>query len=569
MPARTGVTPFTLLSMAALFALPACGSGPKPDPHIDVAAANAPPRAESQRPDAAEPPASAAPEVPRGDLLPDEMLLEAFRQSVAGLELETARTPEPEGEPEDLEANQPPFASLAALFEDEGHALGCRGDTCPGLRVLADLVLPPLRPPLSELPRHHPITRALVVGTARSEACSWMLLLQTEGGWLRPKQLGDSPRGCKTPIHRARPGGGGESGEPDLEETAFFPLDVQVQGSALRLVAQSVADWSELELVAGEHIPVMDERAWRVEVRLCVNGALGPGTFACSREAVPARPQSDTQGPKGATRTSANPLTGVVAHLLPLSEAARVGAELAASWDLAPPIVPARVGAPSLDEALSGGAVVSRLPLGPPGPSGSAPSSVLASPWGLYLARAGQLRRLSSHYSGLENERFTLTHSQAGLDHVRVDLSRTLEGEVEVTWRWAEIVTPSRHIALATGVELRAKGELTARWERRLEVDADGVTLSPGAGQLAWFRGVGRFAWDELERATARWRLAFARAWEPHWQKPPPAGEPKPGPAEQDTKDIYLSKMRSAPLMTLPGYAEPLDWAVVDAVHRL
>jgi hypothetical protein len=313
----------------------------------------------------------------------------------------------------------------------------------------------------------------------------------------------------------------------------------------------------------------MDERAWRLEVQLCVNGAYGPGTFACAREAIPAKSAAGAMEPKGAPKPAQRPNTARVEGLLPFTEATRVGLEGAAKWYVAPSSSPSDRGATSLREALDSSGASVRLPIGSTGAGGAGAGTVLANRWGLYLTRDGRLRRLSARQPSVENERFDLIGNEAGPGFARVDFSRTMEGEVEATWRWSEIVTPRHHIALATGVELRAGSEPIARWERRLEVDEAGVTLRAGAGQLAWFRGVGRFTWNELEQATAKWRLAFARAWEPHRPLPPPAGDAPPEPRVDETKDVHLSKMRSAPLETLPGFVEPLDWAVVDAVHPL
>ena len=93
-------------------------------------------------------------------------------------------------------------------------------------------------------------------------------------------------------------------------------------------------------------------------------------------------------------------------------------------------------------------------------------------------------------------------------------------------------------------------------WTRRIEVADDGVHLTEGKGALAWFRGTGRYRWDDLASATTRWarqlEVALAAAPPSMWIEHDEKGD--------DTR---------VALAFVPGFVEPVGRTIVDQVRRL
>ena len=395
-------------------------------------------------------------------------------------------------------------------------------------------------PQLPNWPELEPIEEVALVGLAFARRCEWSLAARSRSGWLDPIHLGTSGDGCRTPL---------DDGAIENHSGLWFPLHFVADGLSLRVEAQTLEHSDALVEVWDEPSRTVTVSPRR-EVLLCRVHPLGRGALACATESEAAPPMT---GNAKALFSAAPVPAG--SKLLPLSEASRVSSRQA-RWILGPPITPE----PStpLTRVFSAyrNTQLEVHPLGPDLPM------VLVDrlePIVLLLDR-GQVRWLSVHHVGFENESVRITGTEAGPGLVRVDFEHAVDGPTRVTWRFTELVTATHHVRLATGVEIAIEGSPIHAWTRQVQADSASVTLRAGTGALAWFRGTGRFTYQELERATSRWRSAFAEAW--YAVSEEPTTFPNQGRSE-------LSKVGLGRLVTIPGFAEPINWNVVDSARPL
>jgi hypothetical protein len=396
----------------------------------------------------------------------------------------------------------------------------------------------------SATPPHWPLQQAIeevaLAGVHRNSSCSWRLAVRSAAGWLTPLYLGSSARGCRSALDDDAIG----SWEP-----LWFPIGVEIVGATLRIEAQ-VFEREGLDTVWDDPKAVVTVTRRR-EVTLCQLHALGPGVLACTAKAEGDR---SLRG-DASTLYSAPPFASGSAEL-PWSDADKVGSVLPARWLLTPIAGSADENVGHLARLLDSYEPI-RIEVYPLGPG--LPTVVVRrdSPALLLLDR-GRATPLSSQRANYLNERVVGTGS-GGAGLVRVDFERTVEGGTTVAWRWAELVTATHWVRLATGVTITSAGARVSGWDREVRADLSGVTLSGSSGELAWFRGTGRYTFEGLASAVARWRLGFARAWSAV------ADEPLRMPATEveDGKDAV------GRLVTVPGFAEPVNWTVSDEVEVL
>lgn len=390
-------------------------------------------------------------------------------------------------------------------------------------------------------PKMESLEEVALVGLDLERRCEWSLVARSRSGWLDPIGLGTSAAGCRAPL---------DDGAIENNSGLWFPLAFGLDGLALRIEAQTTEHSDELVRVWDEpttNVTVSRRR----EVLLCQVHPFGRGGLACASESEPSRPLSGNLEALFAT-----PPVATGSKLLPLSESSKVSS-LEAKWILAPLIE--SVDPTSLTEVFSRYRLA-QTELHTVDADGPTVLLERLDPALLLLDR-GQTRWISGHFTSFENETLRITRTEARPGVVRVDFERVVDGPTRVTWRFTELVTATHHVRLATGIEITVEGRPVRSWSREVSADRDGVTLSAGRGELAWFRGTGRFSWSELERATQRWRTGFARAWATV------ADEPR-RLAGKDESELRM-KETVGRLVTLPGYAEPTDWAVVDMVRKL
>lgn len=470
--------------------------------------------------------AQGRPARPSTPLTLEETLL-AFDQSVGGPS-DTVR------EGDIIEAHSTLFEAVArGDCEHESpdcevivkHRLPAKGDIAP-------------RP---DWPRMESLEEVALVGLDLERRCEWSLVARSRSGWLDPIGLGTSAAGCKAPL---------DDGAIENNSGLWFPLAFTSNGLALRIEAQTIEHSDELMRVWDE--PTTNTTvSRRREVLLCQIHPLGRGGLACASESEPSRPLSGNLEALFAT-----PPVATGSKLLPLSESSKVSS-LEAKWILAPLIESADP--TSLTEVLSRYRLA-QTELHAVEPDGPTVLLERLDPALLLLDR-GLTRWISGHFTSFANESLHITRTEALPGVVRVDFERIVDGPTRVTWRFTELVTATHHVRLATGVEISVDDRPVRAWSRELAADRDGVTLRAVRGELAWFRGTGRFTWPELERATQRWRIGFAHAWTTVADEPTTLADK----AESE----FRIKESVGRLVTLPGYAEPTDWAVVDMVRKL
>lgn len=456
-----------------------------------------------------------------------EETLAAFDQSVGG--------PSDNPREGDVVEAHPSLFEAVAQEDCERESPDCELTVKHRLLVKGDIAPP------ANWPRMERIEEVALVGLDLERRCEWSLVARSGSGWLDPIELGTSADGCRTPL---------DDGAIENSGGLWFPLAFSADGLALRIEAQTFEPSEEL-------VQVWDEPTTRVtvsrrrEVLLCQVHPFGHGGLACASESEPSRPLSGNLE----TLFAAAPIAAG-AKLLPLSAASQVGT-LEAKWVLAPLIEST---APSPLTEVFSRYRLARVELHALEPNGPTVLVERLEPAILLVGR-GHVHWVGSHLTSYENESLSITRTEARPGVVRVDFERVVDGPTRVTWRFTELVTATRHIRLATGVEIAVDGQPVRAWSREVSADRDGVTLSAGSGELAWFRGTGRFTWSELERATVRWRVGFARAWTAV------ADEPRRF-SDKDESELRI-KETVGRLVTLPGYAEPTDWVVLDVVRRL
>jgi len=440
------------------------------------------------------------------------------------------------------------YATLEAMLETRAVHEGCSGGVCKVTRSLLVHRTSESAPAPSQWPTLDTLTEVAVFGVSYARNCTWFVATRTSRGWLEPIQLGGSARDCAVPLDDWVLGN---------HATLWFPVAIQHDADAVRIEAQVVESeglyeiWDDPKAVA----TINRHRS----VTVCRIGVFGSGTLACSeRDEVAPAIRTSAAGLIAAAPLAPGP------ESFPLREAHRVGLELPARWIIAPraptsetdPVDrPQSLG--KLTETLSrySAAAVAQVSLGLDKPTVLINRTVPT----IGVFDAGRYREISNRFASFVNEELEVTAIHGFDGGVQVDLSRTVRGDTTVTWRWSELITTEYQVMLARGVEFAVDGKHVASWERKVSADTTGVTLSGGRGELAWFRGTGRYTWDELAHATRRWRLAFARAWEPVSGEPTRRADGR-DPHDEFTKDIV------GRVVTIPGFVEPVNWAVVDAV---
>ncbi|HRE90210.1 MAG TPA: hypothetical protein PK095_13835 [Myxococcota bacterium] len=393
---------------------------------------------------------------------------------------------------------------------------------------------------LPNCPELEPIEEVVLVSHALERRCQWSLAARSRVGWLEPIDLGTSAAGCRAPL---------DDGAIENNSGLWFPLSFVGDGLSLRIEAQT-HEYSDALVTVWDEPSTKVTVSPRREVLLCRVHPYGRGTLACATESEALPPMTGD----AKTLFAAAPVPAG-SKLLPLGEASRVSS-LPARWILAPRVTPepssllTHVFSPYRDTHLDA------LPLGP-----NLPTVLIErlEPKILVVDR-GETRWVGGHHANYANESLTVTRTQASPGLVRVDLERVVDGPTRVTWRFTELVTATHHVRLATGVEIATAGATVRAWTRRVEADQSSVTLSAATGALAWFRGTGRFTYEELELAVPRWRAAFAQAWLAV------STEPTRFPGEERSELLKSSVGR---LVTIPGFAEPTNWTVVDSIRPL
>lgn len=459
--------------------------------------------------------------------LTDEAVLMAFARAVDG-----PRSEPREGSTVDVSATI--LEALASSGE-------CEPPTQCELIIRGNVVIKEATPPAPDWPQLEPIEEVALVGLSRERICEWSLVARSKSGWLDPMWLGVSAAGCKTPL---------DDGAIEHDTELWFPVAVAHDGLAIRIEAQTIAPSDELVAIWDD--PRKSAAISRTRaVLLCRVHPLGAGGLACTTASDPPSTMTGTARLLYATA----PLEPG-SKLLPMSRSPEV-TTLASRWLIAPPT--------DAKEPLLLAEVLSRYQrtetefhsLGEKLPTVLVDRTNLS----LLVLNRGATTWLSTHYASYANETLRITRVERTSGLLRVDYERILDGSTRVTWRFTELVTATHHVRLAAGVELSVDGKPLRSWSRTIEADPQGVTLRANRGELAWFRGTGRFTYAELERATARWRLGLARAWEAVAQEPTSFPE--------RSRSEFAMKEGRGRLVTIPGYAEPTNWAVVDVVTPL
>lgn len=429
----------------------------------------------------------------------------------------------------------------ATILEALASSRECESPSQCELITRSSVVIKGATNPHPDWPQLEPIEEVALVGLSRDRTCEWSLVARSRSGWLDPMWLGVSAAGCKTPL---------DDGAIEHDGGLWFPIAVAHDGLAIRIEAQTIAHSEELVAIWDD--PQKSAAISRTRaVLLCRVHPLGAGGLACT---TASDPPTTMTGTTKALYAKAPLEPG--SKLLPMSRSPEV-TTLASRWLIAPPT--------DAEKPLLLAEVLSRYqstetelhPLGEKLPTALVDRTNLS----LLVLHRGAMTWLSTHYASYENETLHITRTERTPGLLRVDYERVFEGPTRVTWRFTELVTATHHVRLATGVELSVDGKPLRAWSRTIEADPKGVTLRASRGELAWFRGTGRFTYPELERAATRWRLGFARAWETV------AHEPTSFP-ERNRSEFAMKEGRGR-LVTLPGYAEPINWAVVDVVTPL